>query len=204
MSDAELVQGSPEYFAARIGSFGASRLGNLMAKGQGKTRAAYVLEIVAERLSGQPSGWEGNDDTDEGKISEPLARRAYEELRNVFVQQIGLIRHPVLTYSHASPDGLLEDRGLEIKSHVRFITHLKAIEAPISAAHNYQCQWGMACSGLALWDCGHFCLAAPEHLRLHVREIKRDERVIAELKVEIERAEAEVVAMVARYSKQAA
>jgi hypothetical protein len=202
----ELVQGSPEWVAARLGSFGASMLGALMAKGEGKTRAKLIDQLACERLSGKPQGWEGNSATEAGHAQEPLARRAYGERHGVFVQQVGLIRHAALPFSHASPDGLVdEDGGLELKSHVKFMTHFAAIQAGMSKAHVYQCQWGMACTGRSWWDYGHFCAEAPEHMRLHMfPRIQRDETIIATLAVAIRDAEVEVAAKVEQFSKRAA
>ena len=53
----ELIQGSPEWLAARCGRVTASRIGDLMARtktGWGASRGNYMAELVAERLTGQP------------------------------------------------------------------------------------------------------------------------------------------------------
>jgi predicted phage-related endonuclease len=203
---ADLIQGSPEWIAARLGSFGASALGALMAKGEGKTRAKYIDQLVCERLSGRPQGWEGNDATESGHAQEPLARRAYEMRTGAFVESVGLIRHPRLTFAHASPDGLVgDDGGLELKSHVKFVTHFAAIQGGMSKAHQYQCQFGMACTGRNWWDYGHYCADAPEHLQLFMfPRVKRDDAVIADLVAAIEVAEQEVAAKVSQFSRRAA
>ena len=203
---ADLIQGSAEWVAARVGSFGASQLGALMAKGEGKTRASLIDQIVCERLSGEPQGWEGNDATESGHEQEPLGRRAYEELRGVFVETVGLIRHPALPCSHASPDGLVsDDGGFELKSHVKLVTHYRAIRAGMVKAHLYQCQWGMACTGRSWWDYGHYCKQAPPHLRLFMfPRVMRDDALIAELFAAIKMADAEVIARLAELPQKEA
>jgi hypothetical protein len=202
----ELIQGSPEWLVARLGSFGASCLGELMAKGEGKTRAKLIDRIACERICGVSQGWEGNDATKSGNEQEPHAIRAYEALHNVFVEPVGIIRHPRLTRAHASPDALVGDTGgLEIKSHVKFVTHFNAIQAGMAKAHQYQCQWGMACTGREWWDYGHYCHEAPEHKRLHMfPRIRRDDQLIATLFAAIELAEQEVQERIALYDRMAA
>lgn len=198
----ELVQGSPEWLKARCGSFGASDMSSLMAKGEGKTRAKLIHRLACERLCGIPQGWEGNSATEDGHRQEPLARRAYENKTGAFVVPLGLVRHPALVRAHASPDGLVgENGGLEIKSHVKFRTHVEAIEAKTAKGHEYQCQWGMACTGRKWWDYGHYCDEAPDHLKLFMfPRINRDEALIASLVVAIREAELEVAAKVAQYT----
>ena len=50
-------QGSPEWFAARVGRVTASRISAVLAKGRGgeasTTRASYMGELIAETLTGQ-------------------------------------------------------------------------------------------------------------------------------------------------------
>ena len=201
---ANLEQGTEAWMLARCGFFGASELGALMAKGEGKMRAGLIKQKAAERLSGVPQGWEGNASTESGHEQEPHGRRAYEAKAGVFVEQAGFCFHPTLKFAGASPDGLVDDDGgFEIKSHVRFITHLGAIESgKIPNAHLYQCQWGMACTGRKWWDYGHFCLQAPDHLRLHMfPRVMRDDALIATLEAALVVANDEVNAIVARYSR---
>lgn len=202
---ADLEQGTEAWRLARVGKFGASRLGDLLAKGEGKTRAKLILQLACERLSGVPQGWEGNDATAEGTRQEELARRAYEKRHNLFVEQVGFVPHPVIPNTGASPDGLVNtDGGLEIKSHVKFITHLEAIQAGMAKRHLYQIQWGMACTGRTWWDYGHHCSEAPEHLRLFLfPRVFRDETIIATLAVAIREADAEVEAIVAKFRRAA-
>ena len=47
-------QRSDEWYAARLGKMTASRFKDVMAKGQGKSRHSYMLQIAAERLSNLP------------------------------------------------------------------------------------------------------------------------------------------------------
>lgn len=51
----EIIQGSPEWFAARLGRVTASRVADVIAKtktGYGASRKNYHAELVLERLTG--------------------------------------------------------------------------------------------------------------------------------------------------------
>ena len=41
-------QGTPEWFAARVGIPTASRFSDILAKGEGKTRGRYLRDLAAE------------------------------------------------------------------------------------------------------------------------------------------------------------
>ena len=54
MDDGSLIQGSAEWIAARVGSLGASRLHEAIAKtktGYGASRANLMAELICERLN---------------------------------------------------------------------------------------------------------------------------------------------------------
>ncbi len=198
----EMEQGSDAWLLARVGSWGASEIGDLVpTKGEGKTRAKLIRRKAAERITGIPQGWGGNDATESGHEQEPHAVLAYEKQTHSFVQRVGLIKHPRLPNAHASPDGIVDGEiGLEIKSHVKFVTHLDAIEGGVARGHMLQMQWGMACSGLPAWDYGHFCMEAPEGKRLFLfPRVVRDEALIAQLVAAVQMAEIEVAEIVNKY-----
>ncbi len=198
------TQGTEAWMQSRCGYFGASELGALMAKGEGKMRAALIKRKVAERLSGKPqTTWGGNAATENGHEQEHAARRAYEDLTGAFVEQAGFGRHPVYQFSGASPDGLVGDKGgVEFKSHMTLMIHLDAIESKMSGAHVYQCQWGMACWSCEWWDYAHWCPDAPENLRLFmVPRVQRDDQMIATLANALITANDEVNSAVERYRR---
>ena len=109
-------QGSPEWFAARIGVPTASRFKDIITS-QGKKATAfnrYADELVAERIRQQPTETFQSDAMRRGNELEPEARSFYSFVTGREVQQCGLC----LLDDHdigASPDGLMPDRGLEIK-----------------------------------------------------------------------------------------
>ncbi len=166
-------QGSPEWFAARAGKVTASRISDVLAKGRAgapsATRAAYMGELIAETLTGQPANaFQGNADTERGIELEPAARAAYEVTRSTMVMPVGLVIHPRIERSGASPDGLAGDGLLEIKCpriHVH-LSYLLAGEPP--AAYVPQMAWQAACTERPWVDFVSYCPAMPDDLRLFV------------------------------------
>jgi hypothetical protein len=87
-----VIQGSPEWFAARCGCATASEFVSVMAKGQGKTRSAYLRRVVAEMLTGKPVETFKNAHTDRGHEQEPLGGQEYEAQTGNLIQRVRL--HP--------------------------------------------------------------------------------------------------------------
>lgn len=201
MDTLELIQGTPEWWAARAGSLGASAVHEALAKtktGWGAGRANTLATLVVERLTGEMAQGFTNAAMQWGTLTEPLARDAYSFFHDVDVLQVGLIRHPTIIGTHASPDGLVGDVGLvEIKC-PNSANHIETLlGAPIAAKYITQCQWQMACTGRAWCDLASFDPRLPEEMRLYVERIHRDDARIAELEREVAIFLAEVDAKVA-------
>lgn len=109
---ADIVQGSPEWVAARVGKVTASRVADVVNKTKAdKPTAAYedyMAEIVTEILTGQPLEFFQTKDMQWGVEKEPFARLAYEAYSLCDVVQVGIIDHPHLHRAAASPDGLIK------------------------------------------------------------------------------------------------
>lgn len=185
MDDAALIQGSEEWRLARVGSLGASRVADAIARtksGWGASRKNLAAELVVERLTGVPAQSYTNDAMRWGTETEPQARDAYCFYRDVDVMEVGLIRHPYIKGTHASPDGLVGDDGLlEIKC-PSSATHIETLlTKSIADKYVVQMQWQLACTGRAWCDFVSFDPRMPEDLRLFVRRVERDDKRIAEL-----------------------
>lgn len=181
-----IAQGSPEWFAQRLGRVTASRIKDVMSKGRGSadslTREKYLIELVAERLSGMPAGFEGNSATEFGNEQEPHARAAYEAQTGELVEDAEFYSHPEIPDSGASPDGLVGNDGLiEIKSHISAIHHVHVLKGSIPQAHVDQIQWQLACTGRKWCDYASWCPFMPDGLRLRIIRVNRDEDRIAEI-----------------------
>lgn len=169
----DFPQGSAEWFAARAGKVTASRISDVLAKGRAgapsATRAAYLGELIAETLTGQPANaFQGNADTERGIELEPEARAMYEVAKGAMVSSVGLVIHPRIERSGASPDGLAGDGLLEIKC-PRIHTHIEYLlagEPP--AKYVPQMAWQAACTERPWVDFVSYCPSMPEDLRLFV------------------------------------
>ena len=114
METIDCIQGSDEWFAAKLGIASASNFSKILAKGQGKTRKTYMLQLAAERLSGEPQETYSNAVMDRGSEVEPQARAYYEKFHGLAIEQVGFCK--LTDDIGCSPDGLVVDSGLiEIK-----------------------------------------------------------------------------------------
>lgn len=208
----DLIQGSPEWLAARAGSLGASQLGDALATtrtGWGASRANLRSQLAVERLTGKPIDTYVNGAMQRGKDLEPQARAMYSLDTGHDVTEIGLVLHPVLEGTHASPDGLCNGDGLvELKCcgatrHIELLTGSEPEDRYVK-----QCMWQLACTGREWVDLAYFHPDFPDEMQLHVRRLKRDDALIAELEDEVAKFLAEVAATVAdlkaRYLAEAA
>lgn len=201
----EHEQGSAGWRAERIGKATASRMGDVMAKGRdgkpSRTRAAYLAELVIERLNGAPFVGYRSGYMDQGTEREPEARARYEFERGVTVETCGFIPHPTIAMSGASPDGLVGADGLvEFKCPAPH-THLDTLRGgAIDRGYVYQMQWEMAATGRRWCDFVSFSPDFPIHLQIKIVRVARDDGLIAEMTGAVRAFLADVDAAVAELS----
>lgn len=191
-----VIQGSPEWFASRLGKVTASRMVDVLAKlktGEAASRAGYRAELVAERLTGKQAESFSNSSMKWGADCEPLARAAYEAETGVFVTETAMVPHPVIEKAGASPDGLVGAMGQievkcpETKNHIDTILSGKA-----PAKYIPQMQWQMACTGRAWCDFISFDPRMPAEMQLFAVRVLRDDDLIAAYEAEVVKFLAEV------------
>lgn len=185
----EIVQGSPEWKALRCGKVTASRVADVVARtktGPAASRANYLAQLIAERLTGAPSETYTNAAMQHGTDTEPEARAAYEFYHGVKVEQVAFVPHPKIDQAGASPDGLVGADGLvEIKC-PQTATHLETLLGQaVPAKYADQMQFQMACTGRKWCDFVSYDPRMPEHMRLFVRRVQRDDARINHLETEI-------------------
>ena len=207
-----IVQGTEAWFAARLGKVTASRVADVIAKtktGYSASRANYMAELIAERLSGARSEGFTNAAMQWGTDKEPDARAAYCFMRDVDVAEVGFIDHPTIAMTGASPDGLVGDDGmLEIKCPLT-ATHLDTLLGGIVPdKYVTQMQWQMACAGRQWCDFVSYDPRLPEPMRLFIQRVPRDadwlratEEDVAAFLAELD---AKIDALTARYLSAAA
>ena len=174
-------QGTPEWYAARLGIPTASEFQTLLAKGRGggdsKGRATYMNTLAGERITGELSESYTNEHMERGKAMEGAARELYSFLHDVEPQQIGFMRRGDVG---CSPDSLIGDDGmLEIKTKLPKlqIAVLKSGEVP--AEHIAQLQGQLWVAGRQWVDFVSYWPGLPPF----IKRVQRDEPYIAALKV---------------------
>jgi putative phage-type endonuclease len=104
-------QGSGAWLNQRVGCLTASRMADAMATlKSGKpaeARNKLLIEVLAERMTGDAAPHFVNDAMRHGLEFEPHAKLAYEELSGNLLDECGFILHPSIEHFGASPDALL-------------------------------------------------------------------------------------------------
>jgi hypothetical protein len=192
-----IEQGSDAWKKLRVGLFTGTGIGDLLAGsrgGYGKGREDQIDEVVTEMLTGLPSGgFFTSKYIRDGIEREPMARMAYEEITGNVIEEVAFIQHDWMR-AGMSPDGLVmgRKRNIEIKApkdrtHYRyFITNECPEEYRVQVAVQ---QW------LGGFEATDFVSYHPDfrpNMRLVIREIPRDEKLIAQIEVEVMKAHAEV------------
>jgi len=138
---ADMEQGSREWLDARCGLVTASRFAAVLAK-TGKTRRDYLLQLAAERISGELTRNYENAHMRRGHELEPEARESYEFLTDNEATLVGFIRNGDVGYS---PDFLVGDQGLgEVK------TRLPALQLDVLLRDEFPSEYWAQCQG-GLW-----------------------------------------------------
>jgi putative phage-type endonuclease len=183
-----IVQGSPEWFALRLGKVTASRVADIVAKtksGPSASRASYMAQLITERLTGTVQESYSNAAMQWGTDKEPEARAAYE-FYHAEVTQVAFTPHPTIDQAGCSPDGLVDEDGLiEIKC-PNSATHLETLLGQaVPAKYETQIQFQLACTGRQWCDFVSYDPRMPEAMRLFVKRVARDDKRIKELETEI-------------------
>jgi putative phage-type endonuclease len=185
----EIIQGSPEWHAMRVGRVTASRVADIIRKtksGYSTSRANYLAELIAEKLTGVPAPHFESGPMKWGTEQEPNARDAYEFKTACEVVPVGFVIHPAIRDSGASPDGFVGTDGLvEFKCPLT-ATHIETLLTErIDPDYVTQMQWQMACTGRKWCDWVSYDPRMPESLKLFVQRVERDQNRIDELEAAV-------------------
>jgi putative phage-type endonuclease len=200
-----IEQGSPEWFAQRLGKVTASRVADVIAKtktGYSTSRENYMAQLVCERMTGVVAESYTNSAMQWGTETEPLARAAYEAHTDVLVDEVAMIQHPTIEAAGASPDGLVGDDGqLEIKC-PNTATHIDTLlSQTVPGKYVTQMQWQMACTGRQWCDFVSYDCRMPEGLQLFVKRVYRDDDFIKTLEIEVTKFLAELDEKIVKLKK---
>lgn len=182
-------QGSSEWLQMRLGKVTASRVADVMSKGRGsapsKTAESYMMELIAETLTGQSKPFFENDAMRWGTETEPQARAMYS-VNNGFVEvkEVAFVEHN--EQIGISPDGFVGDNGLFEAKCPNTTTQLKrALSDDCSADYKAQIQMQLWVTEREWCDFVSFdprldCAAGYLQQRVF-----RDEEYIEEMKVKV-------------------
>jgi putative phage-type endonuclease len=204
MSNEELIQGSEEWHAVRLGKITASRLGDLMKKtkyGESTYKTRLRMELAIERITNtSASSMVMNRAMHDGIEREPDARKLFEAVTGKEVALSGSHDHPDIVNTSASPDGLLrgENAILEIKCPTH-TTHAKNLMADgMDKRYLYQVQWQIACTESTHGYFASYHPDFPTELRLKWVRVDRDDEVIAQITDEVKKFDIEVEDLVTK------
>ena len=185
-----MEQRTDEWYSARIGKITASRIGGINAKPQkGNALNNTLTELLSERLTGLPKDTKTNADMQWGIDCEPLARQAYELATFQTVVETGLIDHPAIPMSGASPDGLVGKDGLiEIKCPTSPKHTNTLLTGQVPSEYMPQITWQLACTGRKWCDFVSYDPRQPEHLKIKIIRVNREDVDIETLESDVMRA----------------
>lgn len=177
-------QGSPEWLAARLGKVTASRFSDVLAKGSGKTRKAYMYELAAERLTGLPTQSYKSADMEWGSQCEEAARKEYELWTSNKADRVGLF---VLNNNiGASPDSVVgEDGLLEIKCPKTTTQIDRFLNKEFPSEYMAQVQGQLWVTGRSWCDFVSYDPRINTEARYFCIRVLRDEVYIKNLEVEV-------------------
>lgn len=184
-----IEQRTPEWYAQRCGKATASKVADIVAKtksGYSAMRANYMAQLIVERLTGTVADSYQSDAMKHGTDTESEALDAYCFYQGVTIELTGFIEHPAIDMAGASPDGKVGDVGLvEIKC-PNSATHIDTLLGKnVPGRYQTQIQWQLACTGRAWCDFVSYDPRMPEHLRLFVQRVHRDDEHIEQLEIEV-------------------
>jgi len=197
-----ILSNSANWKQERLGHVTASRVADVVARtksGYSASRATYMGQLLAERLTGVPMESYSSSAMQWGLATEAQALSAYAFLTDQEVEVGAFIRHPALSWSGATPDGLVGENGLvEIKC-PNTATHLDTLlTGTVPAKYQTQMLWQLACTQRDWVDFVSFDPRLPEDLRVFTHRLHRDEERIKELEEEVKAFLAELEDMIDR------
>jgi putative phage-type endonuclease len=209
-------QNSVEWLVARIGCATASRVKDIVGRKQptaaqkkagepGDYRQAhydYMMELVAERLSGRAVDHYVSPAMEFGIETEPLAVAAYEVETGNAADPGGIWLHPTINWFAASPDRVLGEYGILEAKCPNTTTHLEYLcDGVVPLDYQPQILAQLSCSERKWADFVSFDPRLPSDLQLFVRRYERNDEHVRIMEEEVIKFLAEVDAKVAQIKK---
>lgn len=200
-----LEQHSPEWFQMRQGMATGSMMADVVTKkkrgdGYYAAREDYMIDLAVTRLTGLMPDRYVSKAMEFGTENEPRGRAAYEMHCDVMVEEVGFAFHPHIKWFGSSPDGLVGSEGvLEVKC-PNSATHLGYILGNVVPEQYIpQMKSHMLCAERQWCDFVSFDPRMPKHLQLFVRRLDREEKMLMELEMEVEKFLGELDELMAKF-----
>lgn len=183
--DFEIEQQTPEWYAAKLGMFSGSTFHIFLGDAKGKEEKLW--ELVAERRYKDSDAEEFlGFYTERGKTLEHEARRVYQVVNEVEVQQVGLVEDMEYFpgWVVCSPDGLVGDDGiieikcLVAKNMLQYTEGKYANDYYVSPQYKTQVQFNLMVTQRKWCD---FVYYHPR-IGIRIKRIERDEEYIQKIK----------------------
>ena len=189
-------QGTPDWFAARMGMPTASEFSTVLASGKdggaSKTRKTYMHKLAGEILTGQPMEGYSNAHMERGHAMEEEARNFYSLMNGVDPERVGFI---VNGDKGCSPDSLIGNAGmLEVKTKLPHLLIETLLADKFPAEHKAQCQGALWVAEREWIDIAVYWPKLP----LFVKRAYRDETYIADLEAAVKQFNSELADLVER------
>lgn len=186
-------QGTLEWRIARIPYVTASCVGDVMAKGEGKSRESYMTRKICELLTGKPVNGYKSRYMQNGNDYEDVGRQLYTAITGNEVEQVGFAYLPNELLG-ASTDGLVDEDGMiEIKNvlpseQIRIIRlgtingkYMKQMQTNLYVFDRKWCDYVSVSLGDE--DEGEL----PDEYKVKIVRVYRDEKMIEEIRSEVKK-----------------
>lgn len=179
----DVEQGTPEWHAARCGVVTASEFRRAVATRLAREKSArqtYMRTLAGEILLGKPAESPDIENFRRGHALEPEACELYRFATGYEPDVVGFMRRGRIG---ASPDRLVgDDGGVEIKSALPHIQIGRLLDDVVPPEYEDQVRGCLLVSGRAWWDFMSYCPGLPPL----IKRVDRNERAMAELRVDLD------------------
>ena len=174
----DVQQNTDEWFALRVGRFGGSTVGKIMAnfgKAFGDPAHKEAVRIALEKIKGvQSLNNYQNEHMERGHEQEPIARQLYEDKKFCDVTNGGYFI--VDDNVGVSPDGLVGYDGIiEIKSVINTVHFDTVKRNAYDPKYKWQLCFNLKCSCREWIDYVEFCADFPEDKKLFIQRLTPDD-----------------------------
>lgn len=166
-----IQQGTPEWRAIKLGVPSAGSFSKIVTSSwvPSKQRGKYMEALALERITGVVEQTPSTPWMARGLELEPEARNYYSFITGQEVRQVGFVFADEQKLYGASPDGLVDSGGVEIKCpspgvHVKYL-----LGGVVPPEYFMQVIGNMLCADVGWWDFLSYCPGHPHFIVKTVR-----------------------------------